>query len=196
LPHGTGQTEAHLESAVDELETAIRAAHPGAALTTSTSTLVDIDGYDCIDSNTNCFGDTSDTVYVRNLPARLLGNDPAELFVVFGVNHEATGKARYASAAVYWIQKLAGVASYDSPDMPGSADLYLPSHPDRHLLYAIKVKRDCTAESYCLEVPVDFPGVPLNAFPLFLFRAYMEPGKTVGPLGSELVLPRVIKVNP
>ncbi|MFW5877386.1 MAG: hypothetical protein ACOCXM_11665 [Myxococcota bacterium] len=45
--------------------------------------------------------------------------------------------------------KQAGVADFISPEMPGSADAFLPDHPDRDQLFAVKIARDCGTEPAC-----------------------------------------------
>jgi len=62
-------------------------------------------------------------------------------------------------------------------------------------IYALTVRRDCSNHDYCMEVPYGDLGVPEDAFPVFVFRAYMQPGLTVGPDPYELLLPRVLKVR-
>jgi len=124
----------------------------------------------------------------------VLGDDASDFFVVFGVNHEATGKARYSNFGVTSGRKHRGVASVTSDRLFGSASVYLPYHPQARYLYAWKVKRHCGAERYCLEVHNDGSlGVPVSSEVGFSFRAYMDPENTVGPDPEELVFSRVIK---
>jgi len=190
-----GETEEQYGDSLDDLEDAIREAHEGITALNNDSAIVPIFGDVCVEEGSNCLADNADAAYLRNVPARLLRDD--EFFVVFGINHMNAGRARYSSVSVYYLRELMGVASFDSiRDMPGSADVYLPDHPDRDLLYALTVRRSCLDQDYCLEVRSDDLGVPEDAFPVFVARAYLQPGLTVGPDPEELLLPRVLKVNP
>ena len=132
-----------------------------------------------------------------NPALRKMGED--DMYVVIGVNHEATGNARYASISIYDTQGFVGVNTITSVDMVGSIDRYMPEHPEREKLYAVVFARTCPQElldaGHCVEVSTGFPGIPLDAHPVFLSRAYMEPGKTVGPRTIALVPPRIFKVS-
>lgn len=157
----------------------------------------------CIASLTNCLGEVSDTVYAAGPLAVVLGSGtallsetPGERYLVFGVNHEATGLATYANVVVTHWSKRAGIASFESPDMPGSADAYLPDHPDRDALFVVEIARACEGRPHCLEIATDFPGVPPDESLAFLFRAYLAPGGTVAPDPAALVTARVIHVTP
>jgi hypothetical protein len=54
---------------------------------------------------------------------------------------------------------------------------------------------DCTGDTYCVQVPTAFPGIPLTSPPAFQYRAYMEPGKTIAPSFDELLPGRLIKFS-
>lgn len=190
----TGQTEANLAGSLDELERAIRQSHQGITLANSKTNPTSLYGEQCIEESTGCLGDNPDAAYLSNVPGRRLQED--DYFIIIGVNHMNAGRARYSNVSVYNLDKLMGVASFNSiEDMPGSADVYLPDHPDRDKLYAMTVRRSCAGHEYCMEVPTEFPGIPPNSFPMFVFRAYLEPGKTAGPHPGELLMPRVFKVD-
>lgn len=155
----------------------------------------------CIASLKNCAGEVSDTVYASG-PAEVmlggtltLGAAPAEYFLAYGVNHAAAGMAVYSNFVVSNWGKRAGVAAVDSTNMVGSADRYLPDHPDRDKLFVVKVTRACGGEPYCLEIGTGFPGVPLDTSITFTGRAYLSPGRAVSPNPLALLTERVVHVG-
>jgi hypothetical protein len=204
---GSGRDERELEPAVEALEAAIRVAHSGQMIDPvtifSAATLARMfDPSRCLAQLTNCLGDISDTTYsggplaaARGGPPTRLSADPHDFYVAFGVNHEATGKATYANVVVQNQARQAGVAAFTSRQMLGSAQAYLPDHPDAAKLFAVKITRDCTGQLFCLEVPVGFPGVDIDSDQLFVFRAYLEPGRSVSSAPEELVTERVLHVH-
>ncbi|MCE9576648.1 MAG: hypothetical protein K8W52_26105 [Deltaproteobacteria bacterium] len=200
--------ETSLAAGVDALAAAIEAelgARPHTEIGVASAALVGtrIAPAACIARTTDCLGEVSDTVYgagpldvVIASGTLLLPDDPDDYFIVFGVNHEAAGLATYANVVVTYWAKRAGIAAFESPDMVGSADRYLPTHPDRDRLFAVTIKRHCAGEVHCLEIPTTFPGVPLDQTVAFLFRAYLAPGSTVAPDPNALITERVIHVTP
>jgi len=152
----------------------------------------------CLEDDMNCLGDNDDAAYLRNLPGRTLQGE--DYLIIFGVNHEATGLARYSNVSVSWIHELLGVTSRNSTfDMPGTAEAYLPHHPHADQLYALTIARDCSvvtvgAPGSCIRIPYDFPGVPEDSLPALVFRIYLEPGMEVGPAAEQLLMPRVLSV--
>jgi hypothetical protein len=120
-----------------------------------------------------------DTNYFQTYPYFKLRSDVDEYVVVYGVNHQRTGKATYSSFSVYVEPTFLtgreiglGVVNdprFDWAGPPGdSARQYLqpddPYYEYADMLYAWKVARHCNGEPYCLEVgnPADINGVPYN----------------------------------
>lgn len=195
-PRGTGDTEEALAPAVAALREAILAAHPGLVAVELDTTANDLADWECVSEEKSCNGDNRDTVYPVTDPF-VLPPGPEQSVVVYGVNHAATGKATYANFALYGLAQAVGVVAVASPDMPGSAAVYLPGHSDADKLYAYRLMRSCPAsDSYCVEVPGGCPGVDDFALALIAFRAYVEPSTQVGPLSSELLLDRAIRFHP
>ena len=118
--------------------------------------------------------------------------------IIYGVNHEATGKATYSNCVVYGLQYLNGVASIDSREYQGSADDYLPGHPQAQYLYAWKIARDSNGDLHCLEVPAGPQryGISPDDKIILLVRAYLEKATKVGPAHNELCMDRVIRFSP
>lgn len=135
---------------------------------------------------------------------------PANGFaIVYGVDHAATRKATYSSAAVYLDQTLtAGVADASSADFaatPYTASAYLSGEPGIDKFYVWKVARNCNGEPACMEakVPADKADVctvtgriATDAPVQIGFRQYAEPGTGIGPADPELLYERVIVFRP
>jgi hypothetical protein len=121
------------------------------------------------------FGASRDTVSITSYPRFRLRDGTDEFVIVYGVNHQTTGKATYSSFTAYadrerWLAMPDGSRSsnaYDGTASPGdSARRFLcpddasQCPPDVHYLYAWKVARDCTKEDgaslpYCMTLRDD-----------------------------------------
>ncbi len=133
---------------------------------------------------------------------------PNDFAIVYGVDHAATGKATYSSAAVYLDPTLAaGVADANSADFasnPGTASSYLPGAPGIEKFYVWKVARNCNGEPGCMEAKVDaahvaacappggIPKIAPDAPVRIGLRQYLEPATKTGPADAELLYDRVI----
>jgi hypothetical protein len=160
---------------------------------------------DGIQRGVNLLGECRDTTYLKTQNFTLT-NDPEDFLFVFGVNHEAVGKATYSNFSIYHSGKELGIAGMNSRQLAGSADQYdLGEYQDKSkYLYAFKVVRDCGEQppTECLpinKVPVK-GGCPLDECPpielgseLFVaFRAYGEPETGIGPYWYEILWDRAI----
>lgn len=200
---GSGTNEEALSASLDALGTAIAARHANHAATEvpiGDGQLVGgfLNPEACIANLSNCLGDNGDALYAAGPIAVALGSgklllsdDPDDFFVVYGVNHEASGKGTYSNFLVQNAARQEGVAAWDSTRMAGSADAYLPTDANRGKLFAVRVARRCAGAPHCLEVPTGEPGVPLEGNLLFVFRTYLEPGRPVSPDASEVLVERV-----
>jgi hypothetical protein len=156
-------------------------------------------------------GATRDTNYFATYPNFMLRDGVDEFAIVYGVNHQSTGKATYASFSAYADPvRMFGLETTYSPDFGDSARRFLPDDPDADRLYAWKVARHCAEdELYCMEVaqpefedmwgvPYDCnPPVDLNSEEMWLaFRTYLEPATKTGPDDNELIYDQVIYFGP
>ena len=169
---------------------------------------------------------TRDNNYLATGPLFTLRNNVDEFVIVYGVNHQATGKSTYASFSLYGHPfKQIGLGTMlstkfdrrpDGTGEPGdSARQYLapddPYYEYADKLYAWKVARDCAEdEPYCLEVDNQFESPVGDDYtcPLylkyengddwlwFIFRNYMEPATKVAPDDNELLYDRAIYFGP
>jgi len=198
---GTGTTEMDLLPAVTDLRKAILAKYGGWQAAELTTSVWLTDGYDGMQREINQYGPTRDALYLRTDPFFKLTDSPDDFVIVYGVNHEATGKATYSNLSIYADPNLLlGIVSENSRRFAGSAKDYLPNHPQADKLYAWKVARNCQGDPHCLEVKpsVDCARLNLDALPdLWMgFRAYLEPKTKVGPAFTEVVYDRVIHFSP
>ena len=114
---------------------------------------------------------TRDTNYIQTYPYFKLRETVDEYIIVYGVNHQKTGKATYANFSVYveptfGTGREIGLGSVADPKFAGSAEVYLgPDDPDADMLYAFKIARHCPAgDPYCLQVgdPVGYERSPIQ----------------------------------
>lgn len=212
---GTGHTEMELYPALKRLRAAIRLKHAGKEHQVL-DTHVFWQGrrfaekpYVGLQRGLDVLGATRDTNYLATYPNFMLRENVDEFVIVYGVNHQATGKATYASFSVYADPvRMFGLETTYSPDFGDSARQYLPDDPDADMLYAWKIARHCAEdERYCMEVtqPVfeDMYNVPydcdldVNTQEMWLaFRTYLEPATKTGPDDNELLYDQAIYFGP
>ena len=214
---GTGHTEMELYPALKRLREAILKEYAGQPFQIL-DTHVYAQGrrfaekpYVGLQRGLDVLGATRDTNYFATYPNFMLREGTDEFVIVYGVNHQATGKATYASFSAYADPlRLFGLQTTYSPDFGDSARRYLPDDPDADMLYAWKVARSCAeGELYCMEVtqPVfeDMWGEPYNCVPeldlnseemWLAFRTYLEPATKTGPDDNELLYDQAIYFGP
>jgi len=198
--HGTGTNEASLQASLDKLHAAILAKHAGHTvneINVAVKTPFEVDQFGpyCIEKNVNCNGDNHDTLYPLTDPFYLPSGDE-QFAIVWGVNHEASGKTSYSSFTLYDLTKAMGVVSVDSRKLAGSAADYIPNDPNVSKLYAYKVARSCKGAAHCVEVPTACPGVALDKVTAIAFRTYLEPSTKTSPDPKELLLDHVTRFLP
>lgn len=194
-PKATSPSEAALEPAVQRLQSAIVAAYPAYRSRVVTVGEGTPDPAACIANLTPCAGDNRDTNYPGSSPRRVFERD-TDFYIVFGVDHQRSGKTVYSNASVYALDKLVGLASVASDEYPGSARKYLPLDPSAPALYAWKIARTCAAgEPFCLAIPKGTcpTGMPNGALGTITFRTYLEPSSKTAPLTTTLVPDRILK---
>jgi hypothetical protein len=215
---GTGHTEMELYPALNRLREAIVTQYAGMTKVELETRVWQIPElrvllekpYAGYQRNLDLMGATRDTNYLSTYPNIKLSDNPNDFVIVYGVNHQKTGKVTYASVGLYAdARRWFGVSTVLNRDFAGTARKYLPDDPEADMLYAIKYARDCDGEAFpsCVEVKVDFkdiydqsyscPPLDLDEDELFfLFRSYMEPATKVGPDDNELVYDRAIHFGP
>jgi len=202
-PRGTGLTELDLTPEVDALRAGILARYPQMEADELRPTTWLEESFVALQKDLDVLGESRDTVYLRSEGTFTLAED--EFLMVYGVNHEATGKATYANFAIYDVCKACPYAGENSRRVAGSALEYFPDPdpkkrpPHVDSLYAWKLARHCNGDPNCTEVPYGdncTTELPLGREMWVGFRAYVEPATKIGPAFSELLYDRVVKFTP
>jgi hypothetical protein len=213
---GTGQTEMDLYPTMEKLHKAIVASFDAGFNAEELDTFLPDsipEGYPAIQRGIAYMGPGKDGSAGYGRDANYWVSDwfdlPDDAFaIVYGVDHAATGKATYSSAAVYLDNTIAaGVSDVNSADFaanPGTASSYVPGGPGIEKFYVWKVKRNCNGEPRCMEAKLLRPEhiaacgskIAANAPVRIGFRQYAEPATKVGPADAELLYDRVIVFRP
>jgi hypothetical protein len=192
---GTGDTEMALAPALRDLREAILNRHSDLQATELVTEAAPGQEYECLQKEINGYGPTRDSLYMRTDSTFKLPDSPEDFLIVYGVNHEAAGKATYASLTVYEDSLMAAVAGDHSRRYAGSAADYLPDHPQGDVLYAWKIARDCQGDPRCLEVTMEgCPKIDLSQLPdlLLVWRMYQEAATGLGPTPGEILYDQAI----
>jgi hypothetical protein len=185
-----------LDGALADLEAAVHRAYPSYFRTPRASEDSSFVSPGCLSTGA-CFGGTMDAAYRVLPPTRLLAG---QFLVVYGVNHEHTGRASYSSFSIDQGENWYGVLAVDSRELVGSAQTFADAtfrarHPNVDLddLWAWVVARDCSdpihAGHPCTEIATTCPGVAFDQNLLTGFRAYLDPVTGTRPSPEELVHP-------
>jgi len=193
LPEGgSGEDEDHLLGALLRLQGAIYLHHRDHEASPMDPDLANVESLTCIP---NCgIADIHDRFTAKG-PFFTL--DSEEFVVVYGPNHERTGKASYSSFAFMNEANSYGFLDVASDEMVGSAAFYLPNHPDADDLYAYTVARSCSGHPEpCVEVPTTCPYPGLDTQMKLTIRAYLEPATGAAPIAAELMPDRMTHFRP
>jgi hypothetical protein len=217
---GTGQTEMDLYPTLEKLRQAILARFGGGFTAEELDTFLPDsipEGYPALQRGIAYMGPGRDGSAGYGRDANYWVSDwfdlPDNAFaILYGLDHAATGKATYSSAAVYLDKTIAaGVSDVNSGDFaknPHTASFYVPGEPGIDKFYVWKVARNCKGDAACLEARLLRPehiatcgtGNPPKIAPdapvRIGFRQYMEPATKVGPADAELLYDRVIVFRP
>ncbi len=215
---GTGKTEHDLTPALNDLRKAILAKYGDLEATELEISEAVPEGIEGIQRGINVAGPTRDAIYLSTggqlqfyppTPSLLTGvaekppktftlaDDPNEFVIVYGVNHEVSGKATFSSFTVYGADIWNGVGGVTSDQYP-TAEEYLPGNPNAKHFYAYKIARRCDDDN-CYRVPgpgLKAHGIELDQPIFIIFRVYCEPATRTGPAKSEILFDRAIKFSP
>ena len=205
LKRGTGSTEVDLMPSLEDLRQAILNKYPGYTATELTTRIWLNEWLDGIQRRENLLGENRDTSYLCSENFTLQDSSD-EFLIIYGINHEAWGKATYSNFSVYHDEKKLGIKGMHSRKLAQahSADDYIPNDPNASYLYAMKVARACSQQEQddgkCLKIELPETVQPCNLVDLnkdlfVAFRAYVEPKTKVGPYWYELLYDRVIKFS-
>jgi len=195
---GTGNTmELDLFGAVKDLRQAILAKYKDLDATELNTSIWLLEGFDAIQRGVDAIGENRDTTYLSS-ERFTLNDDPNEFLIVYGVNHAATGKVTYSNFGIYGADIVNGIGAVANQSLLGTAEEYIPGHPEAKYLYVWKVARRSRGDPRCLEVPwsIGAAGIDLDKECFVGSRAYVEKDTKVGPFWSEILYDRVIKFGP
>ncbi len=139
-------------------------------------------------------GCNSDSTYASTTAFPMPEALPHADVVVFGVNHEATGMASYANAILMGNDNEDPVAFVDTSMVAGSADSYLPGHPDVDKFYVWRFARDCGEDPFCSTVNSGCPGLEPGELSHVNWRTYLDPRTGTHADLDDLILDQAIFV--
>ena len=180
----------------------------------------DIEGFECIEDGTACFGDNHDAAYLKQQhEAGEQWLTEARLFVVLGVNHNCIDQTVYSNVALYKVDPphedetgngshvmlysdVGGITNFDDGFL-GSAEFFDDGAmkgkvPDADKLFVVAIGRENACE---MIAGATNGSVPCMSFDeeqikdedpfLFASRAYLNPTTRTGPSYQQIV-PNVI----
>lgn len=201
IPRGTGEHEAavldNVEQHLDEIRNAIIEQYADEYdYEELTSDIAVPEGLTAYTKDTNAQGDNRDTSYLMTQNFTLDSDE--DFIVVYGVNHTATGKAKYSNAVLYARPMLNGVCSVYDSMFGGSAKNYLEKDcKDADSYYVYKMARTKMDENTKIIEYSDgnekgkYYGADNGDTLLMAFRAYMDE-TGVGASYYEIVYDRAI----
>ncbi len=161
-------------------------------------------GWDCITGKAICNGDNHDALYSLDVPGAVIFNDPKDVAIIVGVNHQKTGKALYVNHSVYDTVKIAGIVGVGDAALSAESAIYhagikLQNDPRKlqyQNLYAYAISYDCTGINFCLQIPAPTADNPVGLLPkspfLLISRSYVDRLTKVRPSMNEVIKHQVI----
>ena len=208
---GTGHTEMPLYPSLKLLRQAILDRYAGMTAeeldTKITQTNQPPDGHEAIaekpyvalQRGKDAWGASRDNASITSYPNFRLRDGANEFVIVYGANHQTTGKATYASFTPYvdkdrWFGLQDGTITsnnYDAGGQPGdSARRFLCAGTgtcpaDVQYLYAWKVARHCNGEDFCMELKAEFVDSDGQPYECNLYDWYKDPTTPIGPFDLD-----------
>lgn len=146
-----------------------------------------LEGFQGIMQDVNCLGDNNDALYLKTDNFQLKTDD--DFVIIYGLNHEKTGKATLCQASFYGAELLNGVVgAFNSVEFPHSASEFFPErYENTNYYYVFKMARKIDKDRVVV-VPYS-EGNPLgsaygvdNYQDAFIgFRIYQDKETGVGP---------------
>lgn len=157
-----------------------------------------LDGYEAILHDVAVYGDNRDAAYMRTDTFQLKSDD--DFLIIYGVNHEQTGKAMFSNTSFYGVELLNGVLGVNSTILfKNSANEYFPEgYENSHYYYVYKMARK-TDEDCIVIIPYSTGnplgkafGVDNNKDAFIGFRVYVDKTSMVGPPLFDIIRDRAI----
>ncbi|MDD2431437.1 MAG: hypothetical protein PHD88_05410 [Firmicutes bacterium] len=157
-----------------------------------------LDGYEAILSDQPAMGDNRDATYLKTDTFQLTSDD--DFLIIYGINHEQTGKAMFTNTCFYGEELLNGVVGvFNSIIFANSAAEYFPEdYDDSRFYYVFMMARKANEKNIVL-IPYSTGNPAGSAFgvdnykdALVAFRIYVDKKMTVGPPLYEIIRDRAI----
>ncbi|HEY8891191.1 MAG TPA: hypothetical protein VIM70_13140 [Clostridium sp.] len=156
------------------------------------------DNYNAILRDINVYGDNRDAVYFKTENFQLTSDD--DFVIVYGINHERTGKAIYSNASFYGAELFNGVAgAFSTVQFPDTAFEFFPEgYENAGYYYVYKMARKVDEDNvviipYSTGNPLGKAyGVDNNQDALITFRVYLDKIAMVGPYIFDIIWDRII----
>ncbi|MEG1797296.1 MAG: hypothetical protein RR262_12435 [Clostridium sp.] len=151
------------------------------------------DNYNAILRDINIYGDDRDAVYFKTEDFKLTSDD--DFVIVYGINHEGTGKAIYSNASFYGAELFNGVAgAFSTVQFPDSAVEYFPEgYKNAGYYYVYKMARKADEDNVVI-IPYGTGnplgkayGVDNNKDARIVFRVYLDKIAMVGPYIFDII---------
>jgi hypothetical protein len=156
------------------------------------------EGFEGIIQDVNVNGDNSDALYLRTDIFQLTTDD--DFVIIYGINHEKTGKARLCQDSLYGEKLWNGVTgAFNTVEFPNSAAEYFPEgYENAKYYYSFKMART-SDEDNVVTIPYS-TGNPLgsaygvdNNEDIYVgFRIYQDKETNVGPALYDVMWDRAI----
>ncbi|WP_237664876.1 hypothetical protein [Sutcliffiella horikoshii] len=152
-----------------------------------------IDGYEGILQDVNVYGDDTDALYLKTDNFQLTTDD--DFVIVYGINHEQTGKATFCQNSFYGAELWNGVAgSFHTVEFPNSAVEFFPQgYQNAKFYYAFKMARKADGDRVVV-IPYSTGnskgsayGVDNNEEAYIGFRLYQDKETKVGPALYDVI---------
>lgn len=156
------------------------------------------DNYEAILRDITVFGDNRDAVYFKTKNFQLTSDD--DFVIVYGINHERTGKAIYSNASFYGAELFNGVAgAFSTVQFSDSAVEFFPEEYENAGYYYVYIMARKADENNVVIIPYSTGnplgkayGVDNNQDAFITFRVYLDKIAMVGPYIFDVVWDRVI----
>jgi hypothetical protein len=156
------------------------------------------DNYNAILRDMNIYGDDRDAVYFKTEDFQLRNDN--DFVIVYGINHEQTGKAIYSNASFYGVELFNGVVgAFSTVQFPDTAQEFFPEgYQSAGYYYVYKMARKADEDNvviipYSTGNPLGKAyGVDNNQDARIVFRVYLDKKAMVGPYTFDIIWDRAI----
>jgi hypothetical protein len=158
-----------------------------------------LEGWVAYASDTNAQGDNRDTIYLKADNFQFKSDD--DFLIIYGLNHDKSGKSIYSNCVLYGLALLNGVADvYSSLFLNSAVSFFPPGYANAGNYYVYKMARHASYPGEnCVIVPYSTGnpqgaayGVDNNQSVFAAFRAYIELATGIGTSYYEIQFDRAI----